>query len=173
MFDPPKLTVQIEYSSAILLSSNSSVEVLLQARRNSIQKGEKTPDDLLGTLLSSVDPEDGSSLTDEELWEDVHDVMGAGHETTGTTTAAVLYCVSTNPEVEEKLIAELREVCGVHFSPIYMQNFPLHNCMCRKATRVKYETVTVCDCCLLVNELHSMKLFCLAVQVTSLQASKT
>ena len=59
-----------------------------------------------------MDPEDGSHLTDEELWEDVHDVMGAGHETTGTTTAVVLYCVSTHPEVEEKLIAELRDVCG-------------------------------------------------------------
>lgn len=32
-----------------------------------------------------------SSLADEELWEDVHDVMGAGHETTATTAAAAIY----------------------------------------------------------------------------------
>lgn len=84
----------------------------MQERREKIKNGEDTPSDLLGTLLMSVDPKDGSTLTDEELWEDVHDVMGAGHETTGTTTAAVLYCVSTHPEVEEKLMAELRTVCG-------------------------------------------------------------
>lgn len=28
---------------------------------------------------------------DEELWEDVHDVMGAGHETTATTAATAIY----------------------------------------------------------------------------------
>ena len=128
VWSPETLPYRSHTVGAILLSSNPSVEILLQARRNSIQKGEKTPDDLLGTLLSSVDPEDGSSLTDEELWEAVHDVMGAGHETTGTTTAAVLYCVSTNPKVEEKLIAELREVCGMHFSPLYMPTFPLRTC---------------------------------------------
>lgn len=86
----------------------------VQERRELIKNGEKTPDDLLGSLLTAVDPEDGSSLTDEELWEDVHDVMGAGHETTGTTTAAVLYCVSTHPEVEEKLMTELCNVCGAY-----------------------------------------------------------
>lgn len=31
------------------------------------------------------------SDADEELWEDVHDVMGAGHETTATTAAAAIY----------------------------------------------------------------------------------
>ncbi len=43
--------------------------------------------------------QNGQRLDDEELWEDVHDVMGAGHETTATTSAAVIYCVSAHPEV--------------------------------------------------------------------------
>jgi cytochrome P450 len=34
--------------------------------------------------------EKGQHMTDEELWEDIHDVMGAGHETTATTIAAVM-----------------------------------------------------------------------------------
>jgi cytochrome P450 len=76
-----------------------------------LRAGEQGPDDLLGTLLTTVD-EDGTALTDEELWEDVHDIMGAGHETTATTTAAVLYNVSVHPEVESKLLKELRAVCG-------------------------------------------------------------
>jgi len=49
---------------------------------------------------------------DEELWEDVHDVMGAGHETTATTAAAALYCVAAHPEVEARLVAELQAVLG-------------------------------------------------------------
>lgn len=39
-------------------------------------------------------------------------VMGAGHETTATTTAAALYCISAHPAVEQQLIAELRSVLG-------------------------------------------------------------
>lgn len=33
--------------------------------------------DLLGVLLTAAD-EAGQKMTDEELWVDVHDVMGAG-----------------------------------------------------------------------------------------------
>lgn len=51
-------------------------------------------------------------MTDEELWEDVHDIMGAGHETTATTTAAVLYCVSAHPAVQARVHAELAAVLG-------------------------------------------------------------
>ncbi|PRW33565.1 cytochrome P450 [Chlorella sorokiniana] len=69
------------------------------------------PQDLLDVLLMATD-ESGVPMTDEELWEDVHDVMGAGHETTATTAAAALYAVSAHPEVEAKLVAELESVLG-------------------------------------------------------------
>ena len=59
-----------------------------------------------------AEDEEGTRLTDEELWEDVHDIMGAGHETTATTTAAVLYCVSAHPPVAARVRAELAEVVG-------------------------------------------------------------
>lgn len=41
----------------------------------------------------------GNALTNEELWEDVHDVMGAGHETTATTMTASLFLISQHPHV--------------------------------------------------------------------------
>lgn len=51
-------------------------------------------------------------MTDLELWEDVHDIMGAGHETTATSTATALYLISAHPEVETKLVEELNRVLG-------------------------------------------------------------
>lgn len=42
----------------------------------------------------------------------MHDVMGAGHETTATTTAAALYCIAAHPEVEQRLVEELDSVLG-------------------------------------------------------------
>lgn len=38
--------------------------------------------------------------------------MHAGHETTATTTAAALYCISAHPAVERQLLAELQNVLG-------------------------------------------------------------
>lgn len=37
-----------------------------------------------------AEDDEGQKMTDEELWEDVHDIMGAGHETTATTSAAAV-----------------------------------------------------------------------------------
>lgn len=48
-----------------------------QERRVALAAGEAVPQDLLGVLLTAADDR-GDHMTDEELWEDVHDVMGAG-----------------------------------------------------------------------------------------------
>jgi len=49
----------------------------LQDRRVALAEGRAAPQDLLGVLLTAAD-EAGQTLTDEELWEDIHDIMGAG-----------------------------------------------------------------------------------------------
>ncbi len=63
-------------------------------------------------------------MTDEELWEDVHDIMGAGHETTATTTAAVLYCVSAHPHVAARVRRELAAVLGPGAAATAWTKFP-------------------------------------------------
>lgn len=85
------------------------VTPVIQERRKALERGDPAPDDLLATLLTATN-EDGSPLTDDELWDDVHDVMGAGHETTGSTLTAALYSLAESPEVYAKLKAELRDV---------------------------------------------------------------
>lgn len=50
---------------------------VIQERRAALAEGKPVSQDLLGILLTAVD-EAGHTMTDEELWEDVHDVMGAG-----------------------------------------------------------------------------------------------
>jgi hypothetical protein len=49
----------------------------VQERRVALSESRPVPQDLLGVLLTAAD-ESGQALNDEELWEDVHDVMGAG-----------------------------------------------------------------------------------------------
>ncbi|CAI5955479.1 unnamed protein product [Closterium sp. NIES-64] len=66
------------------------------------------------SLLPPLSPQDeqGRPLQDEELWEDVHDVMGAGHETTATTITAALFLISQHPEAKAKVQEELRALNG-------------------------------------------------------------
>ncbi|GIL78304.1 hypothetical protein Vretifemale_7752 [Volvox reticuliferus] len=84
---------------------------VVQERRSALAAGLPGKDDLLQALLTARD-DAGVGLSDEELWEDVHDIMGAGHETTATTTAALLYCISAHTDVRQRVEQELEEVLG-------------------------------------------------------------
>jgi cytochrome P450 len=50
------------------------------------------PRDLLDALLGA---QDAQGLSDREVWEHVHDVLGAGHDTTATAVAAALHALQT------------------------------------------------------------------------------
>ena len=44
--------------------------------------------------------------------QDVHDIMGAGHETTASTAAAALWAIAAHPQAEARVHAELDRVLG-------------------------------------------------------------
>eukprot|EP00803_Ostreobium_quekettii_P009904 evm.model.scf_51.15 EVM.evm.TU.scf_51.15 scf_51:142967-148763(-) len=89
-----------------------SMLAIISERRKALASGMPAKDDLLNELLESKGPDGAPLMDDEELWEDVHDVMGAGHETTATTTATTIYLISKNPRVEAKVVEELDRVLG-------------------------------------------------------------
>ncbi|KAG2435417.1 hypothetical protein HYH02_011918 [Chlamydomonas schloesseri] len=91
---------------------------VIAERRATLAAGGEGRDDLLQALLTATE-EDGRGLSDEELWEDVHDIMGAGHETTATTTAALLYCVSAHAAVRDRVEAELDALLADGEAPTY------------------------------------------------------
>ena len=68
--------------------------------------------DLLSMLLQATDPveDGGSGMTDRQLRDEAMTLFMAGHETTANTLAWVWFLLSTHPEVESKLHAELDEV---------------------------------------------------------------
>jgi cytochrome P450 len=68
-------------------------------------------DDLLGTLLAAQD-EDGTTMTDRQLRDEAVTLFLAGHETTALTLAYTLYLLSTHPDVERRVFAEVRDVVG-------------------------------------------------------------
>ncbi|HZF91624.1 cytochrome P450 [Streptomyces sp.] len=64
-------------------------------------------DGLFSTLLNAEDP-----LTRQQLQDEAITLLTGAIETTGTTLAWTLYEITRNPEVEDRLRAELDAVCG-------------------------------------------------------------
>jgi len=87
----------------------AEVEPLIAERRAALLADpESAGGDLLDALLLSENLGDGGKpLTDGELWEDIHDIMGAGHETTASTLTMCLWSVARHPEIQARLYAEL------------------------------------------------------------------
>ena len=71
-----------------------------------------TRKDLLGLLLAARDPETGRGFSDLELIDNVVTFIGAGHETTALTLAFTLYLIANAPEVQDRLVREVQDVCG-------------------------------------------------------------
>lgn len=67
--------------------------------------------DLLTMLLTARD-DDGNSMSDQQLRDEVITLLLAGHETTALNLSWTWYLLSQHPEVEAKLHAELDAVLG-------------------------------------------------------------
>jgi cytochrome P450 len=67
--------------------------------------------DLLTLLLTARD-EDGNSMSDQQLRDEVITLLLAGHETTALNLSWTWYLLAQNPAVEAKLHAELDAVLG-------------------------------------------------------------
>jgi cytochrome P450 len=75
------------------------------------QRRSKGPgaEDLLDRFLSARD-EDGSSMSDKQLRDEMVTLLLAGHETTAVALTFCFYLLAKHPEVDARLAAELDEV---------------------------------------------------------------
>ncbi len=82
---------------------------IIYRRRASAGASPSHRGDLLSMLMSAQD-EDGSRMTDRQLRDEIMTFLLAGHETTALSLSWTWYLLSENPEVEERLQAELQAV---------------------------------------------------------------
>jgi cytochrome P450 len=68
--------------------------------------------DVLSTLVAARDESDGSGLRDVEIRDQVLTLLLAGHETTANALTWTWYLLSQRADAAERLIAEVRDVCG-------------------------------------------------------------
>lgn len=101
--------------------------------------------DLLGLLLAARDPETGKGLSDIELRDNVVTFIGAGHETTALALTYSLYLIANTPEVQDRLLKEVRDVCGDRQIDADMVDaMPFHEQVIKESMRL-YPPVAIID----------------------------
>jgi cytochrome P450 len=94
-----------------LNSLNALIFGMIAERRRTGVTGE----DLLGMLMeTSFVGEDGASerMSDQQVRDEALTLLLAGHETTANALTFCLWVVAKHPEVQERMAAEVKEVCG-------------------------------------------------------------
>jgi cytochrome P450 len=76
------------------------------------RRGNGGQGDLLSRLIKARDEDDGQGMTDRQLRDEVMTIFMAGHETTANTLTWVWYLIAGHPEVEARLLEEIRDVLG-------------------------------------------------------------
>jgi cytochrome P450 len=79
------------------------LKIIAEGRRS----GQADSTDLLSILLRARD-DDGSSMTDRQLLDEVRTLFIAGHETTALALTYSLYLLATHPQVQTNLQEELK-----------------------------------------------------------------
>jgi cytochrome P450 len=91
------------------------------------------PIDILSLLLTSQD-EAGQFLTDQELRDELITILFAGHETTTAALCWLMYWVHHQPQVRQKLVAELES--GKNLTPYEITKFPYLTAVCQESLRI-------------------------------------
>lgn len=104
--------------------------------RAKLAKGEQVPG-LLGNLLRAVD-EDGNSLTDAQICDNVLLLLLAGHDTSSTTLTQCFSNLQDSPHVLDKLRTEQQALVakhGEHITPAVLKEMVYGDAVIRETLR--------------------------------------
>ena len=110
----------------------------IKRRLKAIRRGEPTPqDDIMASLVTTVDPETGTGFGDGELLDQIAMLFLAGHETSATAMAWSLYLLANCPHVQERTHQEAAKVFGEGRPGFqHMKRLPLTRDVFREAMRL-------------------------------------
>jgi cytochrome P450 family 110 len=113
-------------------------EIINQLLFAEIRERRTNPDllgeDILSLMLTAKD-EEGQSMTDQELRDELMTLLFAGHETTATAIAWAMYWIHRQPEVGQKLRKELDEL-DENTDPVTIARLPYLSALCDETLRI-------------------------------------
>lgn len=94
-----------EFDAAIARMRAIVNEVIASRRGDGTDHG-----DLLSTLMLARDADTGEPMTDQQIFDEVITLLTAGIETTALALAWIFHEVAANPEIEQRVLAEVDDV---------------------------------------------------------------
>lgn len=91
-------------------------------------------EDILSLMMSAKD-ENGQSMTDIELRDELMTLLFAGHETTASALAWAFYWIHKLPNVKSKLLAEITTI-GTNFDSNLVVKLPYLTAVCQETLRI-------------------------------------
>jgi cytochrome P450 len=88
-----------------LQQASRKLDRLIYAEINERRATGRRGEDILSLLLDAQD-EDGNSLSDRQVRDEVMTLMFAGHDTTTSTITFMFYELAHNPQIARRLVAE-------------------------------------------------------------------
>ena len=109
-------------------------QLLIAEIKERRKQADSNRDDILSLLLAARD-EAGEPMTDEELRDELLTLLFAGHETTASALAWALYWIDYLPEVQDKLLHELKTLPD-NADPSAISRLPYLNAVCCETLRI-------------------------------------
>lgn len=95
---------------------------------------EQLGNDILSLMLSATD-DDGQSMSDDQLKDELITLLIAGHETTATSLAWAFYWLEKSPQIKAKLLQEIASL-GKNPDPIEVSRLPYLTAVCQETLRL-------------------------------------
>jgi cytochrome P450 family 110 len=132
-------------TTKIFLKQRQKVDDLLYAeiaeRRRAVEQGGSLGEDILTMLIIAKD-EEGHSLSDEELRDELMTMLLAGHDSSAATLSWALYHIHTTPGVQEKLLHEVDSL-GNDADATTIFKLPYLSAVCSESLRLRSAGPTV------------------------------
>lgn len=92
--------------------ARDAVRAMVRTAVDELQDSGHDSGDMLSLLLRAGDPDSGEPLTAHQICSEILTLAVAGTETTASILSWILYELARHPEIEARVLAELREVLG-------------------------------------------------------------
>ena len=117
--------------------SLAKLDVMLQDMIQTRRASNSDGGDLLSVLLSAVDADDGTRMSDRQLRDEIMTLFLAGHETTANALTWTWYLLAQHPEVAAQLLDETQHVLrGRTPTTTDLPNLPYSEMVVREAIRL-------------------------------------
>jgi cytochrome P450 len=97
----------VRFAAAMKVVDDVVLGIIAERRRSREDTG-----DLLSMLIAATDETGQIHMSDRELRDEVATLVLAGHETTAQALTWTFMLLSRHPEIERRVVDEIREVCG-------------------------------------------------------------